>query len=94
MVLTSTIENSPCVIGEAHCCGLPAVSTDVGGVKELIIEGGVVPAKSTELLAQKIIEQLSKTINNEVLAKQAQIRFGYEAIGCQIFNVYQNICVE
>lgn len=91
-ILSSISENSPCVIGEAHCCGLPVVATDVGGVKELIMEGAVVPSKSPELLAQKIIAQLGKTINNAALAKQAQARFGYDAIGQQIFNVYQNIC--
>lgn len=90
-ILSSISENSPCVIGEAHCCGIPVVATDVGGVKELIMEGAVVPSKSPELLAQKIIAQLGKTINNAALAKQAQARFGYSAIGLQILNVYENV---
>lgn len=93
-ILSSIAENSPCVIGEAHCCGLPVVATDVGGVKELIIEGTVVPPKSPELLAQKILEQLERKVNREALAQKAQERFGYEAIGRQIDNVYQKVCVE
>ena len=91
-ILSSISENSPCVIGEAHCCGLPVVATDVGGVKELIMEGDIVPSKSTELLAKKIEEQLGKNINNEALAKKAQARFRYNAIGEQIFNVYKKVC--
>jgi glycosyltransferase involved in cell wall biosynthesis len=37
-VLNSLIENSPCVIGEASCCGLPVIATAVGGVPELVNE--------------------------------------------------------
>jgi glycosyltransferase involved in cell wall biosynthesis len=93
-ILSSIAENSPCVIGEAHCCGLPVVATDVGGVKELIMEGGVVPPKSPELLAEKILEQLDKKVDRANLAQKAQARFSYDAIGQQIFEVYQNVCVE
>jgi len=94
LVLTSFIENSPCVIGEAHCCGLPVVATDVGGVKELILEGSVVPPKLPEFLAEKILEQLEKKVDREALARKAQERFSYNSIGQQIYDVYQKICVE
>jgi glycosyltransferase involved in cell wall biosynthesis len=36
LVLNSNIENSPCVIGEALCCGVPVIATNVGGIPELI----------------------------------------------------------
>lgn len=94
LILSSFIENSPCVIGEAHCCGLPVVATDVGGVKELIMEGAVVPPKSPELLAAKILEQLDKKTDRKTLAQKAQARFSYDAIGQQIFEVYQKVCAE
>lgn len=93
-ILSSISENSPCVIGEAHCCGLPVVATDVGGVKELIMEGAVVPPKSPELLAAKILEQLDKKVDRAALAQKAQARFSYDAIGQQIFEVYQKVCAE
>lgn len=35
-VLNSNIENSPCVIGEALCSGLPVIATNVGGMPELL----------------------------------------------------------
>ena len=82
------------MIGEAHCCGLSVVATDVGGVKELIIEGSVVPPKSPELFAEKILEQLDKKINRAALAQKAQARFSYDAIGQQIFDVYKKLCAE
>jgi glycosyltransferase involved in cell wall biosynthesis len=93
-ILSSIAENSPCVIGEAHCCGLPVVATNVGGVKELIMEGAVVPPKSAELLAEKILEQLEKKVDKVALSKRAQAHFSYNAIGQQIFEVYQNVCAE
>lgn len=93
-ILSSISENSPCVIGEAHCCGLPVVATDVGGVKELIMEGAVVPPKSPESLAAKILEQLDKKVDRVALAQKAQAHFSYDAIGQQIFEVYQKVCAE
>ena len=35
-VLNSNIENAPCVISEALCCGLPVIATRVGGVPEMV----------------------------------------------------------
>jgi len=33
-ILFSNYENQPCVIPEAHACGIPVIATDVGGIKE------------------------------------------------------------
>jgi glycosyltransferase involved in cell wall biosynthesis len=38
LILFSNIENSPCVIGEALCCGIPVIATRVGGIPELVDE--------------------------------------------------------
>jgi glycosyltransferase involved in cell wall biosynthesis len=36
LVLFSGIENQPCVISEALCCGVPVVAAPVGGIPEVI----------------------------------------------------------
>jgi glycosyltransferase involved in cell wall biosynthesis len=93
-ILSSISENSPCVIGEAQCCGLPVVATDVGGVKELILEGAVVEAQNPDLLSKAIVNQLNKSIDKNVLINQAVAKFSYDAIGQQIYNVYKTVCAE
>jgi glycosyltransferase involved in cell wall biosynthesis len=36
LIMFSRYENQPCVILEALCCGLPIISTNVGGIAEVI----------------------------------------------------------
>ncbi len=93
-ILSSISENSPCVIGEAQCCGLPVVATNVGGVKELILEGIVVQPQKPELLAEQIIQQLLKPIDKSKLVKKATQKFSFNAIGQQLYNVYKTVCAE
>jgi glycosyltransferase involved in cell wall biosynthesis len=39
LVLSSTVEGLPMVLLEAAANGLPAIATDVGGVREIVIDG-------------------------------------------------------
>lgn len=55
-VLASAWEGMPLVVGEAMAMEKPVVASDVGGVRELVGEAGViVPAKSPESLAQAML---------------------------------------
>jgi glycosyltransferase involved in cell wall biosynthesis len=61
-VLASAWEGMPLVVGEAMAMEKPVVATDVGGVRELAGESGVVvPAKSPEKLAQAMIAVMQTT---------------------------------
>lgn len=52
-VLASAWEGMPLSVGEAMAMEKPVVATDVGGVREIVGEAGVlVPAKNTERLAE------------------------------------------
>jgi L-malate glycosyltransferase len=57
-VLFSNYENLPCVILEAFACGIPVISSDVGGIHEYFPEdfGSLVPAKDEASLEKAILE--------------------------------------
>jgi len=94
LVISSFIENSPCVIGEALCTGLPVVSTNVGGIPELIDDsnGILVPPSDPQKLAQALYEALyERNFDRETISIKAQALFSYNAIGQQIFSAYQKV---
>ena len=62
-VLPSALENSPNSLGEAMMLGMPCVAADVGGVHNLLTDGGdglLYPAGDVEALADRIIEMFTK----------------------------------
>ncbi len=94
LCLSSISENSPCVIGEALCTGLPVVSTNVGGIPELLDEtnGILVPPKNPEKLAEALYEALyEKQFDRTAISQKAQAHFSFQAIGQQLFSVYQKV---
>jgi glycosyltransferase involved in cell wall biosynthesis len=91
-LLNSRIENSPCVIGEALCCGLPVVATSVGGVPELLQSGSgfLVPPGDQEQLVtamRSVWEQWTAWDTGQI-ASEAAKRFSYHAIGAAIHRFY------
>ncbi len=62
LVVSSNYENLPVVILEALSCGLPVVSTDVGGIREVISgENGILVRKGgAETLSTAINEMIIK----------------------------------
>ena len=58
-VLSSAWEGMPLVVGEAMAMEKPVVATDVGGVRELLDETGiVVPSKNPGALAQAMLRMM------------------------------------
>lgn len=57
-VLPSLSEGQPTVLMEAQASGLPVVSTDVGGARELVAAGRIVPTENATAIA-RAVEQLS-----------------------------------
>jgi glycosyltransferase involved in cell wall biosynthesis len=97
-ILYSNIENSPCVIGEALCCGLPVIATNVGGIPELLDEeNGFQIEPKNDLALANAMEQM--IINHafykrEKIAEDAKARYSYSTTGKEIDEVYNSVLEE
>lgn len=98
MVLFSRYENSPCVIGEALCCGLPVISSDVGGIKEVISsDNGILISSGNE---DELAAAMDRLMNNykeykrEAIAEKAKAMFSYDVIGEQFHDLYTEILTK
>lgn len=71
-VLFSNFENLPCVILESFACGIPVISSNVGGISEHFPKnfGSLIPPKNEENLFDEIIKHRSK---NAILATKEEM---------------------
>lgn len=92
LVLNSFMENSPCVIGEALCCGLPLVTTNVGGIAELVDDSnGLFVQEGDDSGLADALEVLYLQYSRyhpEQIAESAQKKFGYPNISALHDAVY------
>ena len=95
LVLFSRFENLPCVILEALCCGLPVISTDVGGIKEVVNEsnGILIESEDEDALknALKYVIDNYHLFDREKIALDASVTFAYSTNGRQISDVYNQL---
>ena len=94
LVLNSRRENFPCVITEAWACGIPVMSTDVGGIREhlppgLSPRGFLLPAEAGEADWAEAWTQVSQTTwPEESLRTYAETHFSMAAVGAAYKEVY------
>lgn len=95
LVLFSRYENLPCVILEALCCGLPVIATTAGGIKEVIEEsnGILIDSENEHQLYKAFCKMYIqyKMYDPEKIAKNANGKFSYEAVGEEINSVYRGL---
>lgn len=93
LVLSSNYENMPVVILEALASGLPVVSTNVGGIKEMIDEtkGILVEPRDKEALAEAIMKMIEthQNYDAEFLRNSVIERYGYESVGRFLDKIYK-----
>lgn len=92
-LMFSRFENLPCVLLEALCCGLPVISTDVGGIAEAVNnENGIlVGSEDIGALAnamQKMMDEYG-SYNREKIAAEASAKYSYANLGRQIAALYK-----
>jgi len=95
LILFSNIENSPCVIGEALCCGLPVIVTNAGGIPELVNEQNsmMVEPKDEKALAGAMLKMMNNYAgyDRKKIAENAISKFSYPVIGKKLDNIYGTV---
>jgi glycosyltransferase involved in cell wall biosynthesis len=97
LVLNSRRENFPCVIAEAWACGIPVMSTDVGGIREhlppgLSERGFLLPAEAGQVEWAEAWTQVSQTTwHEEPLRTYAETHFSMKAVGAAYKEVYLDL---
>lgn len=92
-VLPSISEGLPTVIMEAQACGLPVVSTDVGGAWELVRGGRIVPKKD----ASSLSEAIAGLADTDLVERGAEARrhvvqnYSLEQMSAEYSELYRRI---
>ena len=91
-VMFSRIENLPCVILEALSCGLPVISTDVGGISEWINEsnGKLIPSEDEDALLQAMnfVSDHYENYRRDELHRFAVEHFSPQTIAGNFHDIY------
>ncbi len=94
-VLFSNYENLPVVMVESLCCGLPFVSSNVGGIAECVndtngrlVEAGDEPTLKKEI--EFMLDSVHEFDSNEI-RNAAVDQFDNEVVGERYFTIYKEI---
>jgi glycosyltransferase involved in cell wall biosynthesis len=94
-VMFSRFENLPVVILESYACGVPVLSTDVGGIREHINKelGLLIRSEDEDALLEKIDFMLDhyQEYNKLKIREYAESHFSKEVIGERLAEVYSRI---
>ncbi len=95
MLLFSNYENFPVVIPESFSCGIPVISTSVGGIPEhLSSDKGILIEPGNENQLFQTINKLldnNSNYNSEKLRQYAIDHFSYKVVGKQFFDIYMKV---
>ncbi len=93
-LMFSNYENAPVVISEALAMGIPVVSSNVGGIPEMVNRdcGILVDAADDKALANAILYMLDhcQDYDSETIKKQGE-RYTYRSVGQTLMHIYEDI---
>ncbi len=88
-------EGLPLVAMEAMACGLPVVSTDVGGIKEILPNeyGKLVPPNQPEMLSLAVLEFTSQDFSKRKTELHAMVekRFSWDVNVSRLKELYEEL---
>jgi glycosyltransferase involved in cell wall biosynthesis len=93
----SEIDNQPLSLLEAFACGLPVVTTDAGGIPDIVTHeqtGLMVQCGSYEALAREAMRLLQEAALAERITKQAREecrRYSWDAVRGQWLELYEEL---
>lgn len=97
-IMPSVLENSPNSLGEAMLLGVPSIAADVGGVHNLLEDGGdgfLFPSGDVEALADRIIEAFQKPAIVDRLSgnarKHARVNHDADQNYYRLLRIYQDM---
>lgn len=95
LIMFSNYENMPVVINEALSCGIPVLSTNVGGIPEVINQntGILINKKDEKELLSKTIYMLDNFTRYESsgLRKYAMEHFSNDAVAEKFYILYRSV---
>ena len=99
--LTSLNEGTPVSLIEAQASGVPVISTDVGGVRDVIIEdqtGYIVPGNDVNSFAEKLFELIENEKKRESMSQNGWIhvrdKFSYQRLVSDTERLYEKLLKE
>jgi len=97
-VLTSRNEGTPVAVIEALAAGVPVVSTDVGGVTDVIddpVLGAVAPYGDVETLARHVLCGLAASERThekiDIRRRSVTSRYGFDRLVADIVALYRSL---
>lgn len=94
-VLTSRFENAPVVISESLVKGVPVLSTNVGGISEMVDAqcGILIPSENEEQLMKALETMLdhSQDYDREYIREQGK-PYSFAAVGKKLKDIYEQSC--